>query len=133
MRTLTAEPHVAGTPGDYKTALFVRDRLAEWGWKAEMVSYEVLLNFPLGRPSLQLRLPVIKALRVDEAPLAVDKDSASSQAFGAFHGYGISGLASGQVVYVNYGRPEDFDALEKLGISVQDKVVLAPMAATSAG
>ena len=37
----------------------------------------------------------------------------------------ISGEASGQVVYANYARPEDFTALEKLGISVRDKIVLA--------
>ena len=125
LRTLTAEPHVAGTPADYKTAVFVRDRLQEWGWKADLVSYEVLLNYPDGEPSLQIKRPIDKKLRIEEAPLSNDKDSASSDAFGAFHGYGTSGKASGQVVYVNYARPEDFTALEKLGITVKDKVVLA--------
>ncbi len=125
LKTLTAEPHVAGTPADYKTAVFVRDRLQEWGWKAEMVTYEVLLNYPAGKASLQINRPLFKQLALDEAPLAVDKDSASSAAFGAFHGYGTSGSAAGQVVYANYARPEDFSALEKLGITVQDKIVLA--------
>ncbi len=46
VRTLTAEPHVAGTPADYKTAVFVRDKLREWGWKAELEELEVLLNYP---------------------------------------------------------------------------------------
>ena len=46
LRTLTAEPHVAGTPADYKTAVFVRDKLREWGWKAELEELEVLLNYP---------------------------------------------------------------------------------------
>ena len=46
LRTLTAEPHVAGTPADYKTAVFVRDKLREWGWKAEIAEMEVLLNYP---------------------------------------------------------------------------------------
>jgi len=125
LKTLTAEPHVAGTPADYKTAVFVRDRLQEWGWKTDMVTYEVLLNYPTGKPSLQISRPLVKHLGLDEAPLPVDKDSASSDAFGAFHGYGISGSAAGQVVYVNYARPEDFTALEKLGITVKDKIVLA--------
>ncbi|MGO9811000.1 MAG: M28 family metallopeptidase [Isosphaeraceae bacterium] len=125
LKTMTAEPHVAGTQADYKTAVFVRDRLQEWGWKADLVSYEVLLNYPKGNPSLQIKRPRLKRLELDEAPLPTDKDSASSNAFGAFHGYGTSGKASGQVVYVNYARPEDFTALEKLGITVQDKIVLA--------
>ncbi len=46
LRTITAEPHVAGTPADYKTAVFVRDKLREWGWKAEIAEMEVLLNYP---------------------------------------------------------------------------------------
>ncbi len=124
LKTMTAEPHVAGTPADYKTAVFVRDRLQEWGWKTDMVAYEVLLNYPIRKPSLQINRPMFKELELDEAPLPADKDSASSNAFGAFHGYGTSGGASGQVVYVNYARPEDFTALEKLGITVQDKIVL---------
>lgn len=127
LATLTKEPHVAGTPADYKTAIFVRDKLREWGWKADLAEMEVLLNYPAdeGPPAqLQLTKPIRKVLSLDEAPIASDKDSASSDAFGAFHGYGASGRASAQVVYANYGRPEDYIALDKLGIDVKGKVVL---------
>src|SRR4051812_18074240 len=51
LRTLTEEPHVAGTPADHKTALFVRDKLREWGWKADIAEYEVLLNYPRRGPT----------------------------------------------------------------------------------
>jgi N-acetylated-alpha-linked acidic dipeptidase len=125
LKTLTQEPHVAGTPADYRTATFVRDRLQEWGWKVEIVPFEVLLNYPSGKPLLQLLRPRSEGLSVDEAPIRGDKDSASTAAFGAFHGYGMGGTARGQVVYVNYGRDEDFEALEKQGIPVKGKVVLA--------
>jgi N-acetylated-alpha-linked acidic dipeptidase len=127
LRVLTAEPHVAGTPADHKTAEFVRDRLREWGWKAEIAEQEVLLNYPAENrpPSVAMLRPVQEHFALDEAPVADDKDSASSRAFGAFHGYGVSGEARGQVVYANYGRPEDFTALEKLGIDVKGKIVLA--------
>jgi N-acetylated-alpha-linked acidic dipeptidase len=123
LRILTSEPHVAGTPADYKTAVFVRDKLREWGWKADISEMEVLLNYP-DPPSLNLVRPTSRALNLDEAPIASDKDSASTKAFGAFNGYGASGDVSGQVVYANYGRPEDFAALDKMGIDVKDKVVL---------
>jgi N-acetylated-alpha-linked acidic dipeptidase len=123
LRILTSEPHVAGTPADYKTAVFVRDKLREWGWKADLAEMEVLLNYP-DPPSLNLVRPTSRALNLDEAPIASDKDSASTKAFGAFNGYGASGDVSGQVVYANYGRPEDFAALDKMGIDVKDKVVL---------
>lgn len=132
LRTLTEEPHVAGTPTDYKTALFVRDKLREWGWQAELAEYEVLLNYPTPHsraglptsPFLQLTKPGVKTLPITEAAVLSDKDSASSDAFPAFHGYGVSGDVLGQVVYANYGRPEDFAALEKMGADVKDKIVL---------
>jgi N-acetylated-alpha-linked acidic dipeptidase len=124
LRILTAEPHVAGTEADYKTAVFVRDKLREWGWKAEIAELEVLLNYPSQRSSLSVVRPIEKDISLEEAPISTDKDSASTAAFGAFHGYGPSGMAVGQVVYANYGRPEDYEALEKLGIEIKGKIVL---------
>src|SRR5262245_23243364 len=56
LRVLTAEPHVAGTPADHRTAVFVRDQLREWGWKAEIAEIEVLINYPVVQ-SLQLKRP----------------------------------------------------------------------------
>jgi N-acetylated-alpha-linked acidic dipeptidase len=128
LRTLTEEPHVAGTLADYKTAVFVRDKLQEWGWKADLAEYEVLLNYPVvgpGSPSLELIRPAAKALPLMEDPLNADKDSASPAAWPAFHGYGISGDVQGQVVYANLARPEDFAALETHGVDVKGKIVLA--------
>ncbi|MBX6316042.1 MAG: aminopeptidase, partial [Isosphaeraceae bacterium] len=125
LRSLTEEPHVAGTPADYKTAQFVRDRLRDWGWQADLVEYEALLNYPI--PSsvrLEIVRPTPQKLKVTEDPHPPDKDSASPDAFPAFHGYGVSGDVTGQVVYANYGRPEDFAALERLGVEVKDKIVL---------
>ncbi len=127
LRTLTEEPHVAGTPADHKTALFVRDKLREWGWQAELAEYEVLLNYPRVDPVLELIRGDRKELSLSliETPNATDKDTASPDVFPAFHGYGVSDSVRGQVVYVNYGRPEDYVALDRLGVDVKDKIVLA--------
>ena len=58
-------------------------------------------------------------------PWSRTKIRPAANAFGAFHGYGVSGGGEGQVVYANFGRPEDFEALEKMGIEVKGKIVLA--------
>ena len=122
LHTLTAEPHVAGTPADYKTAVFVRDKLREWGWTADIAELEVLLNYPSSTPQPHASSgPSQSSLSLDESPIATDKDSASSAAFGAFHGYGVSGSAHGQVVYANLGRPEDFECTRKDGNRCQGK------------
>ncbi len=123
LRTLTEEPHVAGTEADHKTALYVNDLLKSWGWNSTISEYEVLLNYPVS-VQLEIERPVKKSLSVIEDAFVPDKDSSSPRAFPAFHGYGVSGDVTGQVVYANYGRPEDFDALGKQGIDVKDKIVL---------
>lgn len=123
LRSLTEEPHVAGTPADRKTAEDVRDKLRSWGWQAELAEFEILLNYPKHVFAKVVR-PEARDLKVTEDPVAADKDSASPDAFPAFHGYGVSGNVQGQVVYANYGRPDDFAALKKLGVDVEGKIVL---------
>jgi N-acetylated-alpha-linked acidic dipeptidase len=123
LRALTEEPHVAGTPEGKKSAEYVRDRLAEMGIQAELNAYEVLLNYPKS-VSLRLLKPERADLSLREEGYARDKDSYSEDAFPAFHGYGASGKAAGQVVYVNYGTREDFERLEASGLSVQNRIAL---------
>jgi N-acetylated-alpha-linked acidic dipeptidase len=124
LRGITEEPHVAGTDADYNTAVDVRDKLISWGWQVRLDEYEVLLNYPK-YVACEIVRPTGQKLKVIEDAIAADKDSASPDAFPAFHGYGVSGDVTGQVVYANYGRPEDFNALEKMGVDVKGKIVLA--------
>ncbi len=121
---LTEEAHVAGTEQERKVAEYVRDRLEEFGLETEIVRYEVFLNHPKA-VSLRLVAPVAEELSLMEDFLEVDKDSAAHGVFPGFHGYGASGTASGQVVYANYGTPEDFKKLEEMDISVAGRIVLA--------
>ena len=124
LAALTEEPHVAGTPAEKKLADYVLARFKEFGLSAELVRYDVFLNHPL-HVSLKLVAPVEEELKLREEPYDVDKDSTQVGMFPAFHGYGASGTADGQVVYANYGLPADFARLESMGISVAGKIVLA--------
>ncbi len=123
LRALTEEPHVAGTPADHKTALDLAEKLKSWGWDTEIVEYEVLLNYPT-RVSCEIAGRAAQPLKLTEDPVVADKDSASRDAFPAFHGYGVSGDVTAQVVYANFGRLEDFAVLDKMGIDVRDKIIL---------
>lgn len=124
LRVLTEEPHVAGTPEDYETALYVRDQLREMGIDAELVEYRVLLNYP-EHVAAKMTVPQVAPIPLREPGNVRDKDSFSHSAFPGFHGYGASGKAAGQIVYVNYGRPEDFKKLDELGVRVKGRIVLA--------
>ncbi|MEX2663175.1 MAG: M28 family peptidase, partial [Vicinamibacterales bacterium] len=132
LAALTEEPHVAGTPAEKKLADYVLARFKEFGLTAEIVRYDVFLNHPK-HVSLKLVAPVDEELKLREDPYDVDKDSTQEGMFPAFHGYGASGKAEGQVVYVNYGVPADFATLEGMGISVEGKIVLARYGAAFRG
>jgi N-acetylated-alpha-linked acidic dipeptidase len=132
LEALTEEPHVAGTPAEKKVADYVLARFKEFGIDAEMVRYDVFLNHPK-HVSLRIVSPVEEELKLREEPYDVDKDSTQEGMFPGFHGYGASGKAEGEVVYVNYGVPADFARLESMGISVKGRIVLARYGAAFRG
>ena len=120
---LTEEPHVAGTAAEKKVAEWVRDRFKEFGLDVEMVRYDVFLNHPK-QVSLKMVQPREEPLALVEDVVPQDKDSTTRGQFPAFHGYGASGTAQGQIVYVNYGSPADHERLQSMGLSVKGKIAL---------
>ena len=125
LRRLTAEPHVAGTPGDYQTAIYVRDQLRRHGLRAELVEYQVLLPYPRQPSIVELIAPRRERLRLQEPVLAQDPTSGNPKIIPLFNGYSPSGDVSAPLVYVNYGLPDDYAALKKLGVDVRGKIVIA--------
>jgi len=123
LAALTEEPHVAGTAQEKRVAEYVRDRFREFGLETELQRLEVWLNHPKA-VSLKLTEPVELELSLSEDALDEDKDSGKRHVFPAFHGYGASGKAEGQIVYANYGMPADFERLAGMGISPAGRVVL---------
>ncbi len=132
LRALTEEPHVAGTPQEKALADYVRARFEEFGLATEVARYEAFLNHPRS-VALRLTEPIQEDLSLVEPALPGDKDSGMHGMFPAFHGYGASGHAEGQVVYANYGTRADFDALAKLGVDVAGRVVIVRYGAVFRG
>ena len=126
LQHLTAEPHVAGTREDYATALYVRDRLRSYGLAAELEEYQVLLPYPK-QPSLVELITTSRRtrLKVEEPTLTLDPTSASSKIIPLFNGYSASGDVTAPLVYVNYGLPNDYEALRKIGVEVRGRIVIA--------
>lgn len=123
LRTITAEPHMAGTEGSRRVAEYMRDQLRSFGFEAELVQYKVWLNQPK-EVKLELVAPEAKALGTPEDPFEWDKDSYNKNAVVGFNGYSPSGEMTAPVVYANYGLHEDYRRLEELGVSVEGKIVL---------
>nr|POE99431.1 putative glutamate carboxypeptidase [Quercus suber] len=121
----TAGPHLAGK--NRSQAQWTADKWAEWGvHTSDVVSYEVYLNYPISH-----RLALLKDGKTDfeatleEDVLEDDPTSGLKHRIPAFHGYSASGNVTGQLVYANYGSFQDYEELQKAGISLKDKIVIA--------
>ncbi|XP_065848474.1 probable glutamate carboxypeptidase LAMP1 isoform X2 [Euphorbia lathyris] len=123
---LTRRPHVAGTEANEEAAAFVLSTLASYSIKSHIVSYDVSLTYPISR---SLTLTTLKELiKFDLRQEIYNGDpyaDVANEVQPTFHAYAKSGTATGPVVYVNYGRVEDFKTLEDMGVNVSGTVVLA--------
>lgn len=124
LRTLTAAPHIAGSPEDKKTAEFVAKKFREAGLETQIVEYKVWMNTP-AEISVSITAPG-PARVVGPHPESVPGDPYQNDArvVMPFNGYSPSGDVEGEVVYANYGRPEDFDRLALQHIDVRGKIVV---------
>lgn len=130
LKTLTAVPHWASSPADYKTAEYVAEKFKAAGLKTEIVPYKVLLNKPV---SIKIEAFDVQHHQLMSGPTPEHVDSSDHggdpfqdqlDILPAFNGSSPSGDVTGEVVYANYGTREDFDDLAKLGVSVKGKIVL---------
>ncbi len=124
LRVYTEDPHMAGTPQDYQTAVYTRDRLREYGISAEIVEYEVWLPYPKEN-SLEMLKPTAYKASLKEDVVAEDKDSFDENITPIFNAYSQNGDVTGQLVYVNYGLPADYRKLSEMGISVKGKIAIS--------
>lgn len=125
LRALTRTSHVAGTPGDYADAHYVLDQFLSFGFDAVLEEVDVMLSAPRSRPSLSApSIGYEAALSEDDLGPFDPTSGATRWRNHTFVAYSPSGSVSAPLVYANYGRPQDFDALENAGVSVEGKIVL---------
>ena len=120
-RTLADGPHVAGTPAQARTRDYVIEQMKAMGFRTEVREYQVWMPHPT-------RIEVWangRQLSLSEGSVAGDSTSQRSQEPLPINGYGGSGDAEGEVVYVNYGLVEDYATLDSLGVSVKGKIAIA--------
>lgn len=120
---LTAEPHVAGTPEDRRTAEFVLKQFRNAGLDAEIVAYKVLLPMPR-EVKVDLVAPIKRRGPTPEGGADPGKGSPDARVVAGYNAYSPSGDVTAEVVYANYGLPEDYDRLRRMGVDVDGKIVL---------
>jgi N-acetylated-alpha-linked acidic dipeptidase len=125
MRVMAARPHHLGSPYGKQNAEWILARFKEWGWDAAIESYDVLFPTPKERV-VELLGPTPFKATLQEPPVSVDPTtSQQAEQLPSFNAYSIDGDVSGPLVYVNYGRPSDYEELARRGISVKGAIVIA--------
>lgn len=125
MREMSARPHHIGSVQGKANAESMLRKFRSWGYDAELEEFQVL--FPTPRTRL-LEMVAPERFTAKLAEPVLNEDPTSSQttdALPTYNAYSIDGDVTGQLVYVNYGVPRDYDVLAERGIDVRGKIVIA--------
>ncbi len=125
MKTMAAEPNQVGSPHDKQNAEYELGLFKSWGWDAHIETFEVLYPTPISE-SLELTGDKPFTAVLQEPAVAGDETSGrTAGALPAYVAYQGDGDVTAPLVYVNYGMQDDYKTLERLGVDVKGKIVIA--------
>jgi len=133
MRRLSARPHHVGSPYDKDNAEWLLAQLKSYGLDAQIEQFSALFPTPKMR-KLELLGPEPFTAKLQEPPIGVDPTSnQTSEQLPTYNAYSRDGDVTAPLVYVNYGRPEDYEVLERMGVSVKGAIAIARYGASWRG
>jgi N-acetylated-alpha-linked acidic dipeptidase len=125
LQLLSSEPHHVGTRKGLENVKFIADKFRSWGFDTEIVEYEVLFPSPKTR-ELELVYPTRYTATLKEDSLAEDPSTSSvTDLLPPYNAFSTDGEVEGELVFVNYGTPADYDILDRYGISVEGKIAVS--------
>jgi N-acetylated-alpha-linked acidic dipeptidase len=125
LKLMAARPNQVGSPHDKANADWMLAKFKEWGWDARIETFMVLYPTPI-TVSAELLGEQPYKLKLVEPPVAGDASSEQTQdVLPPYVAYQSDGDVTAEVVYVNYGMPEDYKALARQGVDVKGKIVIA--------
>ncbi len=125
MKRLTARPHHVGSPYGKENAEFIAAQFKSWGYDTRLEEFKVLFPTPKSR-LLEMVEPAPFKASLAEPALKEDVTSGQSdEQLPVYNAYSADGDVTGELVYVNFGVPKDYDELERRGIDVKGKIVIA--------
>jgi N-acetylated-alpha-linked acidic dipeptidase len=124
IKTLSAVPHHVASPGGDANIKFIADKFKSWGYDTEVETFYVLFPTPVTRElSMTGTRPFRASLK--EPMLAADATSGQSGQLPVYNCWSADGDVISELVFVNYGVPADYEMLERMGIDVKGKIVIA--------
>jgi len=125
MRILTAHPHHVGSAYDKQNAEWILSKYREWGWDAHIEDFDVLFPTPEER-LVEMVEPSHFRASLQEPALAIDPTSSQqAEQLPTYNAYSGDGDVTAPLVYVNFGLRDDYELLDRMGISVKGAIVIA--------
>jgi N-acetylated-alpha-linked acidic dipeptidase len=125
MKFLSSHPHHVGSAKGSANAEYMADLFRQWGYQTEINTYYVLFPTPKTRILELLGSKPYKA-KLEEPSLSEDKTSGQkSEQLPSYNAYSADGDVTSELVFVNRGVPADYEELERMGIDVKGKIVIA--------
>ncbi|HTC66142.1 MAG TPA: M28 family metallopeptidase [Candidatus Acidoferrum sp.] len=126
MQHLSARPHNVGTAYDKENAEWIAAKFKDFGLDTHIEQFDVLYPTPKERVVELVQGGPKFSAKLQE-PALPDDPTSSQQAeqLPTYHAYSKDGDVTAPLVYVNYGIPEDYEQLDRMGVSVKGKIVIA--------
>ncbi|HXY25020.1 MAG TPA: transferrin receptor-like dimerization domain-containing protein [Candidatus Acidoferrum sp.] len=126
MKQLSAHPHHVGSKYDKDNADWLLGKYKEFGLDAHIEQFDVLFPTPKERVVELVEGGPKFVAKLQEPALKEDPTSGQQdEQLPTYNAYSIDGDVTAPLVYVNYGVPEDYEQLERMGVSVKGKIVIA--------
>ncbi len=124
IKDLSSKPHSLGSPGSKAVAENISTRFKSYGFDVKIETYIVLFPTPKTRV-LEMVSPVTYKALLKEPVLKEDVTSGQEDQLPSYNAWSADGNVTGELVFVNYGLPADYETLERMGIDVKGKIVIA--------
>jgi len=124
IKELASKPHNVGSAGSKEVAGNILAKMKSYGFDAHIETFNVLFPTPKTRV-LELTSPTVYRALLKEPVLKEDATSGQEGQLPTYNAWSADGDVTGQLVFVNYGLPDDYEQLAKLGIDVKGKIVIA--------
>jgi N-acetylated-alpha-linked acidic dipeptidase len=125
MRRLSARPHHVGSPYDKDNAEWILSKFKEWGFDAKIETFDVLFPTPKIRV-LEMLQPTRFRAKLQEPPVPGDATSSqTAEQLPTYNAYSADGDVTAPLIYVNFGNRDDYEELDRLGVSVKGAIVIA--------
>lgn len=124
MERIASRPHQAGSPGNKAVADYLVAQLRDWGLDVRVEDFDALMPYPTTRV-LEMTSPVRFRAELKEPAIPEDPATSEPGQLPTYNAYSASGDVTAQLVYVNYGLPEDYAELRHEGVDVKGKIAIA--------